>query len=71
MQAYRIETMVQQDGSLLVRNLPLQAGEKVEIIILIHPPVTPTHTRYPLHDIPLTYTDPTASVADADWEATQ
>ena len=39
MQAYRIETTLTQDGTLTVSNLPLRAGEAVEIIILVHPPV--------------------------------
>ncbi len=32
MQAYRIETEVQQNGILTVQNLPLRAGEAVEVI---------------------------------------
>jgi len=39
MQAYRIETTLTQDGTLTVSNLPLRAGEAVEIIILVQPPV--------------------------------
>jgi hypothetical protein len=71
MQAYRVETTVQQDGSLVVRNLPLQAGAEVEVIILIRPPVAPTLNPYPLRGTPITYRDPTTSVAESDWEATQ
>jgi len=33
MQAYRTETTLTQDGTLTVSNLPLRAGEAVEIII--------------------------------------
>jgi len=71
MQAYRVETTVQQDGSLVVRNLPLQAGEEVEVIILIRPLLAPTHNPYSLHGTPITYRDPTTSVAESDWEASQ
>jgi len=71
MQAYRVETTVQQDGSLVVRNLPLQAGEAVEVIILVRPPLTATHTPYPLHGTPITYRDPVEPVAESDWEAAQ
>jgi hypothetical protein len=35
MQAIRVETVVLQDGTLTVENLPLQAGDSVEVIILV------------------------------------
>lgn len=44
MQAYRVETTIQQDGSLVVRDLPLRAGEEVEEIILVRPPLKSTFT---------------------------
>ncbi len=37
MEAYRVETIVQTDGTLTVRDLPLPAGEEVEVIILVRP----------------------------------
>lgn len=43
MHAYRVETTIQQDGSLVVRDLPLRAGEEVEVIILVRPPLKSTH----------------------------
>jgi len=49
-----------------VRNLPLQAGVQVEIIILIRPPVTLAHNPYLLHDTPITYHDPTDPIAETD-----
>jgi hypothetical protein len=69
MQAYRVETTVQQDGSLIVRNLPLQAGESVEVIVLIRPPTAALHNPYPFRGIPITYRDPFAPVAESDWES--
>ena len=48
MQAYRVETTVAQDGTLTLSNLPLRAGESVEVIILVQPSVTLRHQRYPL-----------------------
>lgn len=44
MQAYRVETTIQKDGSLVVRALPLRAGEEVEEIILVRPPLKSTFT---------------------------
>jgi hypothetical protein len=69
MQAYRQETIIQHDGTLTLRDLPLQAGEKVEVIIIVQsPPVSAQHA-YPLRGTPVTYIDPTEPVADSDWEA--
>ncbi len=34
MQAYRIETTIKADGELALSQLPLKAGEKIEVIIL-------------------------------------
>ncbi|GAB4217164.1 MAG: hypothetical protein OHK0022_59140 [Roseiflexaceae bacterium] len=68
MQAYRIETTIQQSGTLKVDNLPLQAGEKVEVIILVQP-TNPAGVRYPLHGVPITYHQPTDPVASDDWES--
>jgi hypothetical protein len=70
MQAYRVETTVQQDGMLTLSNLPLQAGETVEVIILVRPSAL-RQNRYPLRGLPITYVDPTEPVAQADWEAIQ
>jgi hypothetical protein len=69
MQAYRQETIVQHDGTLTLRDLPLQAGEKVEVIIIVQSPPAPTHHAYPLRGTPVTYVDPTEPVAASDWEA--
>ena len=68
MQAYRVETTVQQDGTLTLDNLPLQAGEAVEVIILIHSS-TASRTRYALRGTAVRYIDPNEPVAQADWEA--
>jgi hypothetical protein len=69
MQAYRVETTVQQDGTLTVSNLPLQAGEAVEVIILVQSFAARRQSLYPLRGTPITYIDPTEPVAQADWEA--
>jgi hypothetical protein len=69
MQAYRVETTVQQDGTLTVSNLPLQAGEAVEVIILVQSSAARRQSFYPLRGTPITYIDPPEPVAQADWEA--
>lgn len=68
MQAYRVETEVQHDGMITLENLPLRAGEAVEVIILVRPPVN-QQSRYPLRNLPVHYDQPTEPVAEQDWEA--
>jgi hypothetical protein len=69
MQAYRVNTTIQEDGTLTVNHLPLQAGEVVEVIILVQPSTVRPPDHYPLRGAPIAYIDPTAPVAEADWEA--
>ncbi len=69
MQAYRVETTLEQDGMLMLNNLPFQAGEAVEVIILVRPPVSLGQKRYPLRGKPISYINPTEPVAETDWEA--
>ena len=71
MQAYRVETHVQQDGQLTLPNLPLHAGEAVEVIILVRTPQATVSNAYPLRGTALTYQNPTEPVAADTWEATQ
>jgi hypothetical protein len=71
MQAYRVETTLTQDGTLTLRNLPLRAGEIVEVIILVQPPAALRQRQYPLRGTSIRYVDPTEPVAQADWEAAQ
>lgn len=68
MQAYHIETEVQQNGTPTVQNLPLHAGEAVEVIILVRPPTNQT-SRYPLRNLLVHYDQPTEPVVEQDWEA--
>ena len=69
MQAYRQETTIQHDGTLTLRDLPLQAGEKVEVIIIVQSPQARSQHPYPLRGTPIAYVDPTEPVASSDWEA--
>ena len=71
MQAYRVETLVQHDGQLTLHNLPLHAGEAVEVIILVRTPQATTSNPYPLRGTASTYQNPTEPVAADAWEAAQ
>jgi hypothetical protein len=68
MQAHRIETTVQQDGKLVIQDIPFQAGDVVEVIILSVPKLR-TQDKYPLQGTVLEYLNPTEPVASDDWEA--
>ena len=71
MQAYRVETTLEQDGTLTLSNLPLRAGEAVEVIMLVQPPGLMRYQRYPLRGTSVHYSEPTEPVAQEDWEAAQ
>lgn len=68
MQAYRLETTLTQNSTLVLYSLPFKAGEAVEVIILAKPTVASARQRYPLRGLPVTYINPTEPVAQADWE---
>lgn len=69
MQAYAYELTVNKSGILTLENLPFDAGDKVEVIIIQRSISKPDKKRYPFWGKPITYSDPTDPVAEADWEA--
>lgn len=69
MQDYRIETRVSSDGSLTIKGLPFEAGDRVEVIIRSHKPGEGKEQCHPLRGKPIRYTDPFESVAEVEWEA--
>jgi len=73
MQAYRIETTVQPDGSLLLANLPFSVGEPVEVIVLSQPPPPLKTEPRSLRGLPVIYyQDPfEPAVPEEDWEVLQ
>ncbi len=70
MLAHRIETTIRPDGTVLLDQLPFQAGEAVEIIILAVP-AKPKGAVYPLRGTSIQYDQPTEPVSQDDWTATQ
>jgi hypothetical protein len=69
MQDFRLETKVESDGSLTIKDLPFSAGDNVEVIIRGRKAGTDQKKRYPLRGTPIRYLDPVGSVAEEDWEA--
>lgn len=69
-QAYRIETVITEDGLLKLHG-PFRAGDSVEVIVLNRPTESDSKNRYPLRGLPLRYDRPFNPVAEEDWDATQ
>jgi hypothetical protein len=67
MQAYRVETTVAPDGSVVIRQLPLTAGDVVEVIVLVQESKKEAKKNYPLKGTPVTYHNPTEPVAEDEW----
>ena len=62
MQAHRIEKVVQPNGTLILENLPFEAGKTVEIIVLEKQTKAKAKNEYPLRGTPYKYDDPFAPV---------
>ena len=71
METFRLDTTLTQDGTLTLRDLPFQAGDAVEVIIVSRASASAEHRAYPLRGKVLHYDNPTAPVAQEDWEALQ
>lgn len=69
--AHRVETTLQQDGTLTLEHLPFLAGQCVEVIILPQPEIARTVEPYSLRGTPFRYDRPTEPVAEEEWEALQ
>jgi hypothetical protein len=68
MHDYRVETEVGSDGSLTLKGLPFQAGDRVEVIVRGSVTAGGNGDRYPLRGTPVQYTDPFGPVAQEDWD---
>lgn len=71
MRAYEQAVTVDRDGVVAVECLPVKAGDRVRVIVLISEEKQPEKPRYPLHGQPLRYEDPTEPVGTEDWEANE
>lgn len=71
MQAHKIETVVQTDGTLMLEKLPFKKGDNVEVIILGQQTESQTNNPYPLRGAtPYRYDDPFEPLVPIeDWEA--
>ncbi|MFB2897020.1 hypothetical protein ACE1CI_29245 [Aerosakkonemataceae cyanobacterium BLCC-F50] len=72
MNAHKIETTLTDNGTLLLKDLPFQAGDSVEIIILKRNYQKSESNPYPLQGTVYRYEDPCEPATPLeDWEALQ
>ena len=71
MQAYSIETVIAQDGTLQLEALPFPAGEAVQIIILPRKRAGKGRFQPSLKGSVLNFVDPLEPVAQDDWSVMQ
>jgi len=72
MKTHRIEAILTENGTLTINNLPFQAGDAVEIIILERHSLPLNSNPYPLRGKVIRYDDPFESAtAIEDWEVLQ
>jgi len=74
MTAHRIETVLTEDGTLALKDLPIRAGARVEVIVLVadSPAVAQTDVeRFPLRGSePYRFDDAfSPAVSEDDWNA--
>ncbi len=69
MQAYAYDLTMEKSGVLTLKNLPFNAGEKIEVIIISRSKPKHEKNQYPFWGKPMTYLIPTDPVAEEDWHA--
>ena len=71
MTTHRVETSTRRDRTVLLEDLPFQAGESVEVVISHCYAKQKKKERYPLRGTSMKYVDPTEPVAGGDWNVSQ
>lgn len=67
MNVHRVETTINQDGTLTLNGIPFQAGDEVEVIIAERSPKSSENNPYPLRGQPVRYDAPAEPVAEDEW----
>jgi len=71
MYAYRLETVVPQNGELQLKSLPFHPGEAIEVIILAANAIKENRMYFSLQNTVLSYENPFEPVAAEDWHVLQ
>lgn len=69
MTTHRVGTTIRQDRTVLLEDLPFQAGESVEVVISTCTSKRNEDGRYLLRGAPINYYGPTEPVEVGDWTA--
>jgi hypothetical protein len=69
MSAHRIEAIVNQDGKLVLENLPFQAGDVVEVIVSKSEATSNGDNRHSLEGTVTKYEAPLEPVGLEDWDS--
>ncbi len=68
MSDHRIEAKLNQDGKLVLENLPFQAGDIVEVIVSKSDTKSNGDSRYSLRGTVIKYEAPLEPVGVEDWD---
>jgi hypothetical protein len=71
MDTHRVEVTLNEDGVLTLNDLPFNAGDEVEVLIVARQSRSNGQKRYPLRGQAVRYDEPAAPVAREDWDALQ
>jgi hypothetical protein len=69
MSAHRIEAIVNQDGKLVLEDLPFQAGDVVEVIVSKSDATSNGDSRDSLKGTVIKYEAPLEPVGVEDWDS--
>lgn len=67
MNVHRVETTVGKDKTVLLKNVPFDVGESIEVVVFRTPSKNNEDAPYPLRGTPVKYLDPTEPVMSGDW----
>lgn len=69
MRAHTVNAVVEEDGVIEIEHVPVRAGQRVQVIVLM-PDEQQPQERYPLRGLqPFRYDRPDEPVDEEDWEA--
>ena len=71
MQTLRIETTVPKNREIKLNLAPFRPGDSVEVIVLSRMPEKIAPDQFPLKNTVVKYENPTAPVAEDDWNVLQ
>ena len=71
MASYRAETVVSEDGKIVLDAQPFRAGDRVEVTVTGPSSGSEHPTPYPLRGKPVRYDRPFDPVAEHEWEASK